>query len=98
MNSKFSIRMIPWEIKDLVFSNNICAPYIIVHFHDTCLRGGYAPFGSQLEELSPPGFPSSTPLVPIDSGLIHACSYENKSNGVKSVVKLFINETNITYR
>ena len=39
VSSKFSITMIPWEIKNLAFSNDICVTSIVSHFQDIYLRG-----------------------------------------------------------
>ena len=38
-NSILSMRMIPWKIKNLMFSNDVSIAYVIFHFQGIFLRG-----------------------------------------------------------
>ena len=47
MNSKFSIRMIPREINNLVFSNDDCVAYKVLYLPRYLLRAGGAATSSK---------------------------------------------------
>ena len=57
VNCKSSIRMILWQTKNLVFSNDVSVAYVVVHFQD--IYRGRRPVqfvAREAEALGPPIF------------------------------------------